>query len=129
MGLITWSWTLYIVAMLVFGWVASRRINNADDFATARRRNGPYFLALAFAGSTGSEATFLGSPGLGYPYGTASIWGKFLYPIGVYFGVLISIKLVASSANEFGSRSIPEFLGDRYQSDCVRILVSRTGSE
>ena len=68
MGLITWSWiflTLYIVAMLVFGWVASRRINNADDFATARRGYGPYFLALAFAGSTASEATFLGSPGLG----------------------------------------------------------------
>ncbi|MEE2777841.1 MAG: sodium:solute symporter family protein [Acidobacteriota bacterium] len=127
MGLIGWSWlflVFYIVGMLVFGWVASRRIKDADDFATARNSYGPYFLALAFAASTASGATFLGSPGLGYTYGTATIWGKFLYPIGVYFGVLISIKLVASSGHSFGNRSIPEYLGDRYQSDGVRLLVS-----
>ena len=44
--------------------------------------------------------------------------------MGVYFGVLISIKLVASSGHTFGNRSIPEYLGDRYQSDGVRLLVS-----
>tara|TARA_B110000467_G_scaffold59407_1_gene54304 strand:- start:2190 stop:2789 length:600 start_codon:yes stop_codon:yes gene_type:complete len=44
--------------------------------------------------------------------------------MGVYFGVLISIKLVASSGHAFGNRSIPEYLGDRYKSDGVRLLVS-----
>ncbi|MEM1245799.1 MAG: sodium:solute symporter family protein [Acidobacteriota bacterium] len=127
MSLIAWSWlflVLYIGAMLGFGWIASRRIKDADDFATARNSYGPVFLALAFAASTASGATFLGSPGLGYQYGVASIWGKFLYPMGVYFGVLISIRLVASSGHAFGNRSIPEYLGDRYQSDGVRLLVS-----
>jgi Na+/proline symporter len=127
MGLIAWSWLflgLYIASMFAFGWIASRRVKDADDFATARHAYGPYFLALAFAASTASGATFLGSPGLGYAYGAASIWGKFLYPIGVYFGVLITIKLVASSGHEFGNRSIPEYLGDRYQSEGVRLLVS-----
>ena len=127
MSLMAWSWlflVLYVGAMLVFGWVASRRIKDADDFATARHSYGPYFLALAFAASTASGATFLGSPGLSYSYGTASIFGKFLYPIGVYFGVLISIKLVSSAGHKFGNRSIPEYLGDRYQSDGVRLLVS-----
>ena len=127
MSLAAWSWTflcLYIGVMLVLGWIGSRRIKNADDFATARGSYGPVFLALAFAASTASGATFLGSPGLGYSYGVASIWGKFLYPIGVYFGVLISIRLVASAGNTFGNRSIPEYLGDRYQSDGVRVLVA-----
>lgn len=127
MSLAAWSWlflTLYIGAMIALGWIASRRVSDADDFATARNSYGPGFLALAFAASTASGATFLGSPGLGYQYGLASIWGKFLYPIGVYFGVLISIKLVASAGHTFGNRSIPEYLGDRYQSDGVRILVS-----
>ncbi len=122
MGLVAWSWlflSLYIGLMLVFGWVGSRRVRDADDFATARHSYGPLFLALAFAASTASGATFLGSPGLGYQYGVASIWGKFLYPIGVYFGVLISMKLIASSGHKFGNRSIPEYLGDRrcHQSD------------
>jgi len=127
MSLAAWSWlflTLYIGAMLAIGWIASRRVSSADDFATARSSYGPMFLALAFAASTASGATFLGSPGLGYQYGLASIWGKFLYPIGVYLGLLISIRLVATAGHEFGTRSIPEYLGDRYQSDGVRILVS-----
>lgn len=127
MTLLGWSWlflTLYISAMLGFGWIASRRVQDADDFATARGAYGPGFLALAFAASAASGATFLGSPGLGYKYGLASMWSKFLYPVGVYFGVLISIRLVASAGNTFGNRSIPEYLGDRYQSDGLRILVS-----
>ncbi|NNL86331.1 MAG: sodium:solute symporter family protein [Myxococcales bacterium] len=122
-----WSWlflVLYVGAMLGFGWIASRRVRDADDFATARGAYGPGFLALAFAASTASGATFLGSPGLGYKFGVASMWSKFLYPVGVYIGVLISIRLVASAGNSFGNRSIPEYLGDRYQSDAIRILVS-----
>lgn len=127
MSLAAWSWlflSLYIGSMFAIGWIASRRVSGADDFATARGSYGPMFLALAFAASTASGATFLGSPGLGYQYGLASIWSKFLYPIGVYFGVLLSIRLVATAGNAFGSRSIPEYLGDRYQSDGIRILVS-----
>ena len=127
MGLMAWSWfflSLYIGAMLLLGYIASKRVHSADDFATARHAYGPVFLALAFAASTASGATFLGSPGLGYQYGAASIWGKFLYPIGVYFGVLISMKLIASAGNRFGNRSIPEYLGDRYQSEGIRLLIS-----
>ena len=44
--------------------------------------------------------------------------------MGVYIGVLICLKLVSNSGNEFGSRSIPEYLGQRYGSDWIRILVS-----
>ncbi len=127
MNLVTWSWlflVLYIGVMLSFGWISSRRVKNADDFATARSSYGPFFLALAFAASTASGATFLGTPGLAYSYGSVTIWAHFLYPMGCYFGVLISIRLVASSGHAFGNRSIPEYLGDRYQSDGVRLLVS-----
>ena len=74
--------------------------------------------------STASGATFLGTPALAYQWGTASNWSNFLYPIGVYFGILISMRLIASTGNKFGNRSIPEYLGDRYQSEGIRILVS-----
>ena len=127
MSLTTWSWiflVFYISAMLGIGFYAQRRIRQADDFATARGAYGPYFLALAFAASTASGATFLGSPALSYEWGLAANWGNFLYPIGVYFGILISMRLIATSGNRFGNRSIPEYLGDRYQSDVMRLLVS-----
>ncbi|SVC70455.1 uncharacterized protein METZ01_LOCUS323309, partial [marine metagenome] len=127
MSLITWSWiflVFYISFMIGIGIFAQRKIKHADDFATARGGYGPFFLALAFAASTASGATFLGSPALSYEWGLAANWGNFLYPFGVYFGILISMRLIATSGNRFGNRSIPEYLGDRYQSEGIRILVS-----
>ena len=115
---------LYIVAMLAIGVLGQRRVKHADDFATARGAYGPLFLAFAFAATTASGATFLGGPGLAYLYGLPTMWSNFLYPVGVYLGVLISMRLVASSGNRFGSRTIPEYLGDRFQSNGIRVLVS-----
>ena len=127
MTLITWSGVFlvfYIGAMLAIGYLGGRRVQHADDFATARGSYGPLWLAFAFAATTASGATFLGGPGLAYVYGTPTIWGNFLYPIGVYFGVLICMRLIATSGNRFGNRSIPEYLGDRYRSNGIRVIVS-----
>ena len=127
MTLIQWSWlflVLYMGAMLGIGVLGQRRVKHADDFATARGSYGPVFLAFAFAATTASGATFLGGPGLAYEWGLATVWGNFLYPIGVYFGVLISMRLIATSGNRFGNRSIPEYLGDRFQADGIRVIVS-----
>ena len=122
-----WSWVFlffYVIIMLGIGLYTQKKIKHADDFATARGSYGPFFLALAFAASTASGATFLGTPALSYEWGLAAQWSNFLYPIGVYFGVLISMRLVASVGDRFGNRSIPEYLGDRYKSDGIRILVA-----
>jgi len=115
---------VYIGGMLTIGVIGQRRVKHADDFATARGSYGPIPLAFAFAATTASGATFLGNPGLSYQYGLAAQWGNFLYPVGVYFGVLITMRLIATSGNRLGNRSIPEFLGDRYQSDGIRVMVA-----
>ena len=127
MTLTTWSWIFlagYTGLMIAFGVLGQRKVSSADDFATARNAYGPLFLAFAFAATTASGATFIGLPGLGYTYGIPIMWSVFLYPIGVYLGVLICLHLVSNSGHEFGSRSIPEYLGIRYQSNGIRILVS-----
>tara|TARA_A100001037_G_scaffold261995_1_gene251328 strand:+ start:858 stop:2432 length:1575 start_codon:yes stop_codon:yes gene_type:complete len=127
MDLIQWSWlflAIYIAGMVLFGFIGRRRIKGADDFATARGSYGPIFLAFAFAATTASGATFVGFPGIAYEAGFAAIWSVFLYPIGVYLGVLVCLRVVSRGGEVFGSRSIPEYLGTRYQSDWVRVLVS-----
>jgi Na+/proline symporter len=127
MDLISWSWlflALYVGAMIGFGIYGKRRVASADDFATARGAYGPLFLAFAFAATTASGATFVGFPGITYEAGLAGLWSVFLYPIGVYLGVLVCLKLVSNVGHEFGNRSIPEYLGSRYQSNAVRIIVS-----
>ena len=89
MILITWSWILmvfYVSLMLVIGYVASKKISQGDDFTIPWASCGPYFLALAFAASTASGATFLGAPALSCEWATATI--------GVYFGGVICIQLI-----------------------------------
>ena len=127
MDLASWSWiflVLYIGLMLGIGVLAQRKVKSADDFATARAGYGPLFLAFAFAATTASGATFIGLPGIGYEMGMASIWSHVLYPLGVYVGVFCCIRLIRNAGHAFGSRSIPEYLGERYQSELMRILVS-----
>ena len=127
MSLVVWSWIfliLYAGGMLAFGAIASRRVRSADDFATARRGYGPVFLALAFAATTASGGTFIGLPGLAHDIGLSAIWIAVLYPAGVYLGMWLCSRMLQRAGNLFGSRSIPEFLGDRYGSDSIRVLVA-----
>ena len=127
MGLVDWSWfflAVFIGAMVIIGFIGRNRVRVADDFATARGSYGPLLLALAFAATTASGSTFLGFPGIAYDAGLAAVWAVFLYPAGVYLGVLVCLKVVSNTGHEFGSRSIPEYLGTRYQSDWMRVLVS-----
>jgi len=123
----SWSWlflTGYIGLMVIFGVIGSRRVAGADDFAVARRGYGPFLLALAFASTAASGATFLGLPGLTYSYGLSIIWLAFLYPVGIYLGVMICQRTIAKRGNEAGARSIPEYLGERYSSEALRVSAA-----
>ena len=127
MSLYSWSWLFlvgYVAVMVAIGVLGSRRIRGADDFATARGAYGPFLLALAFASTAASGATFLGLPGLTYTYGLSTAWIAFLYPLGIYLGVLISQRTIARYGNVAGARSIPEYLGERYQSEALRISAA-----
>lgn len=127
MTLYSWSWlflVLYISGMLAFGYIGSRRVADADDFATARGGYGPLLLALAFASTAASGATFLGLPGLTYTYGMSTLWIAFCYPLGIYIGVMICQRTIGRFGNASGSRSIPEFLGDRFQSEAMRLSAA-----
>ncbi len=125
--LIFWGWTfltLYIGLMVFFGFVGMRRVEGSDDFATARGGYGPLFLAFAMTATAASGATFLGLPALAYKSGMSVLWYAFVYPLGVYSGVLVCLHAIRRAGASFGSRSMPEYLGDRYNSDTLRILAA-----
>jgi len=127
MTLYGWSWLFlfgYVTVMVGFGILGSRRVRNADDFATARGGYGPFLLAVAFASTAASGATFLGLPGLTYSYGMSTLYIAFLYPLGIYIGILICQRTIGRYGNLSGVRSIPEYLGERYQSEGLRISAA-----
>jgi SSS family transporter len=125
--LIFWGWfflILYIGLMLTFGFIGMGRVKNSDDFATARRGYGPVFLAFAMTATAASGATFLGLPALAYKAGLSSLWYAFVYPLGVYIGVLVCLVAIRRAGETFGSRSMPEYLGDRFDSDALRLMAA-----
>ncbi len=127
MDLHAWSWlflALYVGVMLALGWLGSRRVADADDFATARGAYGPLLLALAFASTAASGATFLGLPGLTYRFGMSTLWIAFCYPVGLYIGIMICQRTIGRYGNMIGARSIPEYLGERYDSEALRLSAA-----
>ena len=127
LSLAAWGWfflALFLGAMMALGYWAMRLVKSSDDFAVARGAYGPFFLAFALTATTASGATFLGIPGITYRVGFPGLWYAFIYPVGVYLGLLVSIKAVTRIGQKMGNRSIPEYLGDRYRSDALRVGIA-----
>jgi SSS family transporter len=122
-----WAWLFlffYVGVMIAFGFMGMRSVKNSDDFSTARGGYGMWFLAFAMTATTASGATFLGIPGLGYRFGFPALGYALVYPFAVYLGVWLCFKQVQKVGNSFSNRSIPEFMGDRYQSEAMRVVVA-----
>ena len=122
-----WGWfflIVYIGAMLVFGYMGMRRVRSSDDFATARGGYGPLFLAFALTATAASGGTFIGIPALAYKFGFSTLWYAFVYPFGVYVGLTLCLRGIRRAGANFGTRSMPEYLGDRFDSEALRLCVS-----
>ena len=122
-----WGWIfllVYIGAMIAFGFLGMRRVRSSDDFATARGGYGPLFLAFALTATAASGGTFIGIPAIAYKSGFSALWYAFVYPLGLYFGLVLCLRGIRRAGANFGSRSMPEYLGDRFDSEALRICVS-----
>ncbi|MGY0692411.1 sodium:solute symporter family protein [Virgibacillus sp. FSP13] len=122
-----YSWifmALFIIMMLVMGYVGMKRTNNPDDFATARSSYGPITIALVISAGISSGSTFMGMPGLAYDIGAPSLWYPLLYPVATVIGMLFVAKTIKVYGDKFGTRTIPDFIGDRFNSEFLRITLS-----
>ncbi|WP_257349803.1 sodium:solute symporter family protein [Pseudalkalibacillus decolorationis] len=126
-AIVTYSWifmSIFLIAMVWFGYLGMKKTKNSDDFATARSSYGPFTIALVIGAGISSGSTFMGMPGLAYSLGTPSLWYPLLYPIATVFGMLFVAKAIKHYGDEFGTRTIPEFLGDRFNSEFLRIVLT-----
>ncbi|GAB3043835.1 sodium:solute symporter family protein [Virgibacillus ainsalahensis] len=120
--LYTWiGFAIFLIVMLVLGFVSARKTKSVSDFATGGGNLGPYVLGLSFAATYLSAATFLGYPGWTHDWGLSNLW-LFLAMIGGGpIGVLMVAKKVRKLNTEQKSLSLPDWLGDFYNSDILRV--------
>lgn len=115
---------LFAIVMGWIGYLSYKKTNNISDFAIAGSKLGPTTLGLSFAATYFSAATFVGYVGWTYDWGLSSLW-IFLSLIGTG---PIGLLLIAKRAREINvsqnSLSLPDWLGDYYNSDFVRVGVA-----
>lgn len=120
--LYTWiGFALFLVVMLVLGFISSKKMKSVSDFATGGASLGPYVLGLSFAATYLSAATFLGYPGWTHAWGLSTLWLFLAMIIGGPVGVLMVAKKVRELNTEQKSLSLPDWLGDFYNSDILRV--------
>ncbi|ELZ60663.1 MULTISPECIES: sodium:solute symporter [unclassified Haloferax] len=120
----TYLWiglVLFLGVVGVLGYLGWKQTETMSDFAIANAELGPYVLGSAFAATFFSAATFVGYVGWSYNYGLSNLW-LFLTLIGAS---PIALILFAKRVREINvtqrSLSLPDWVGEFYGSQFVRV--------
>jgi cation/acetate symporter len=120
--------TQFIVSLLVIlasfalyiGIAIFNRARQTSDFYVASRGVPPVWNGMAIAGDWMSAASFIGMAG------TVMILGYdgLAYIMGWTGGYLLLTFLLAPQLRKYGRYTVPEFIGDRYESHAARLIAA-----
>ena len=113
----TWqmmSMVIYLLAMVMIGFVANRRTEDLDDYMLGGRRLGPMVSALSAGAADMSGWLLMGLPGAVYANGLIEAW----IAVGLTIGAWLNWKVTAPRLRSYtqvsgDSITIPSFLGSR----------------
>lgn len=116
------TFAVYLIAMLVLGFIAYRMTSNLSDYVLGGRSLGPGVAALSAGASDMSGWLLLGLPGAIYLSGLSELW----IGVGLVAGAFLNWWFVAAplrraTAMASDSLTIPDFLEHRF-GDRSRIL-------
>jgi len=94
------------------------RVSEPSGYWVAGRGIGKFGNGAAIASDWMSAASFMGVAGLLYLKG----WFGLGYIVGWTGGYVLLLCLLAAQIRRFGKYTIPEFLGDRFDSHAVRLI-------
>ena len=107
---------LYLVGMLIIGYLNSRGNNSADDFYLGGRRLGPIVTAMSTEASDMSAYLLMGVPGLALFCGVAEAsWTAIGLALGTWLNWLIVARRLRRYSAKLGAITVPEFLALRFR--------------
>ena len=116
---------VYLVGMLIIGFMASRNTNDVGDFYLGGRRLGPFVTAMSAEASDMSSYLLMGVPGLAYFSGIADAgWTAFGLAVGTYLNWLFTAKRLRNYSEKINAITIPEYFKKRFRDKSnVTLLV------
>ncbi len=109
------TFVVYILLMLLLGYVAYKRTSNLSDYILGGRNLGPLPSALSAVASDMSGWLLLGLPGAAYASGMDSIWIAVGLLVGTWLNwLLVAKRLRIYSAEANDSLTLPAFFENRF---------------
>jgi len=124
-GIIGATFLVYLVAVLLIGYMAWRRTRNLRDYILGGRGLGEWVTALSAQASDMSGWLLLGLPGYAYLAGLESIWLLLGLLVGTYANwKLVAERLRRETERYSDSLTLPDFFEARFEdrSRALRIV-------
>jgi SSS family transporter len=115
---------VYLIANAVLVIYQGKKVKGIGDFALGGKTIGPVVLAFSFFATRLSGSTYIGEPGFTYAFGWPYSW------IGVFnaafwlAAILVVARRMRLYSGALGTLTVPDFIGQRYESDFLRIWTS-----
>lgn len=115
---------MYLVAMVYLAIKAMYKTTTVENFSIGSGDVGPVLTAITFAATFMSASTFMGLPGQMYQVGTPGLW----FHAGQWFPCVVTLIIFAKAYRRLSGRmkslSLPDWLGDRYNSPFLRFFTA-----
>ena len=104
---------------------AKQTSGSADvDYYLGGRSTPTVVLAFSYVTSSISAACFMGDPGIMSTVGWPYYWVVIAVIPGLIIPAVLLMPKMRMQAEKLGSLTIPEYLGDRYQSETLRLIIA-----
>ncbi|WP_282156053.1 sodium/proline symporter PutP [Cytobacillus gottheilii] len=115
---------IYLVGMIIIGYLAARKTKDLTDYVLGGRGLGPGVAALSAGASDMSSWLMLGLPGAMYVGGMSEIW----LPIGLAIGAYLNWQFIAKPLRVYtevanNSITLPDFFENRFKDDSKILRV------
>ena len=117
---------VYLVIVLVVGFLTYRKNKTHQDFFLAGRGLNPWVVALSERASGESVWLLLGLPGAAYAFGFLSMWDALGCVLGIFFYWFVIAKDLRVESERVQAITIPNFFAEKLgeQSGLIRMVAT-----
>jgi sodium/proline symporter len=116
---------IWVGILVYLGYLGYQSTETMMDLSLARGDWGPVVLGFSTAATMASAATILGLPGIVYGAGGyPGLWTSIAKWPAFGLGIIVFAKSIRRLGIQYGSLSVPDWLGHLYDNDIIRVIAA-----